>query len=370
MVNARERGFDKTQPKAKGYSVKNSKSNSLRTQQAIARFGKSALHPLCQAALKFWQINAEFSALTKRVKQTKQLVSELKQKRKDTAALINRFYKAHKQKEAAQAASIMQRLDNELLPGVQKSYEAAVTLWLPGDFDHNVASALFESELDVYKRDNQAKKALRRTQKRWEAITNGRPLKASDGRSLGILRMLRDKLIKGAWAKGGPPAGYFEAARAGSRPLSDDALQGRLTAREIHSHIKATEEAGVAGNEDAKEIRRDAKKLGIRLAEDQRGRKQKPPYPKKQEAKRPRGRPREKPELVYSADFTKVEKDFVRSKLSRRVETVDSWKGTYKAIAQIDISAVKDARGQLRKIDREIEKLTIIRAGRKGRYVY
>jgi len=269
--------------------VRCSKVNTLRTREAIARFGKSALHPLCQAALRFWQIDAEFSALTKQAKQVTELVNNFKQQRREAVALA-RWFAKQKQKEVAQAAKLVRKIDNELLPKTQKCYEATLKLWSGCDFNHKVAAVLFEREGASYKGDNQAQKALQRTRRRWDAITNGKPLRASDARSLGILRMHRDKLIKATSAKAGAPAGYLEAVRGGDRPLSDEAWQGRLTARDIHAHLKGTEGAGVAGDKDAKEIRRDAKKLGIRLAEDQRGRKWKAPPPAKQKPKKPRGR--------------------------------------------------------------------------------
>jgi hypothetical protein len=43
------------------------KANSLRAQQAIARFGKSAGHPLCLAALDLWRLDEELFALSKDV---------------------------------------------------------------------------------------------------------------------------------------------------------------------------------------------------------------------------------------------------------------------------------------------------------------
>ena len=62
----------------------------------------------------------------------------------------------------------------------------------------------------------------------------------------------------------------------------------------------------VAGDKDAKEIRRVAKKLGIRLAEDERGRKLKWPYPPK-EPKQPLGRPRTKPDIRFVSDLEAIE---------------------------------------------------------------
>ena len=153
-----------------------------------------------------------------------------------------------------------------------------------------VPLALFKCE---YKRvirtgDAKACRALQRLRKRW--IANEASLKAGDLRKLEMLNMLRDQVIKAKWTTGEATSGsgYWEALRGGDRPLSDEAWQGRLTAREIHSRLA---DAGVLVDQELErgqlhEIRRLARKLGIRLAEDQRGRKRKP-YLGKQEPKRP-----------------------------------------------------------------------------------
>jgi hypothetical protein len=126
----------------------------------------------------------------------------------------------------------------------------------------------------------------------------------SDRRTLEMLEMLRDEASKAAWAKGGI-AVYIEAARGGDRALSDEAWAGRLTAREIQSRL-----VDAPGDRHAKEVRRLAKKLGIRLAKDQRGRKRKPYLPKREpkQPKRPRGRLRTKPEpeLEFTGDIDKA----------------------------------------------------------------
>jgi hypothetical protein len=131
-------------------------------------------------------------------------------------------------------------------------------------------------------------------------------LKEGKARQLETLNMLRAKVIKAAWAKGEASAGYWEALRGGDRPLSDEIWQERLTARAIHSQIVAARGVPVAGDKDAKEIRRLAKKLGIRLAQDQPGRKWKWPPPPK-EPKQPRGRSRTRPEISFVSDTEAVE---------------------------------------------------------------
>lgn len=98
----------------------------------------------------------------------------------------------------------------------------------------------------------------------------------------------------------------MKAARGGDRALSDEDWQGRLTAKQIHSHIVATRGVRVAGDKDAKEIRRLARKLKVRLAEDQRGRKRKP-YMAEPEPKRPLGRPRTKPDVWFTGDVEAIQ---------------------------------------------------------------
>ena len=120
--------------------------------------------------------------------------------------------------------------------------------------------------------------------KRW--IANEAHLKDGNARELEMLNMLRAKVIKAKWTKGEASAGYWEALRGGDRVLDDEEWQGRLTAREIHSHIATTRGLRVAGDKDAKEIRRLARKLPLRLAKDQRGRKWKWPLRRKNQSNR------------------------------------------------------------------------------------
>ena len=110
--------------------------------------------------------------------------------------------------------------------------------------------------------------------------------------------MLRNEVSQAAEAKGGLRARYMEAVRGSNRALSDEVWQGRLTAREIQSRL-----VDAPGDKEAKEVRRLARKLGIRLAEDRRGRKHLP----KQEPRRPRGRPRIKPDVRFTNNLEVVE---------------------------------------------------------------
>jgi hypothetical protein len=306
---------------------------------------------------------------------TKELLNTAERQKKQARALLDQFYKEGKQKEVIGAAALLRKINENFLPKARRAYQAQVKLlamrdeirpYLTGQFGHELLAA--ESA-----KNRSALRALPRVQKRWKALSNGARLKYSELRELGILQMLRNKKIKAEWAKGEALAGYMEAAFGGDRPLSDDEWQGRLTAREIHSHLTATDGAGLAGDKDAKEVRRIARRLGIRLDEDQRGRKWKGPRPKNQELKRPRGRPREKPELQPVENLGEVEEALVSR---HRVNKIDSWKkgplreDKSKIPSQIDAWDVALARKENAKIESEIRKLTLARGGRKGLYAY
>jgi hypothetical protein len=276
MVNAEERGSDKAPARENGNRVKYAKANSLRTQQAVARFGKSARHPLCLAALEVWRENAELEALKKAVALSEEDVNNVKQIKEQAQALYKQSCKEQKEKEAIEASVLLLKIDKQqLLMKAQKRYQAALKLLSIHQGWRKWAVTRLERESDAVIRtgDVKARRALQRVRKRW--IANKTPWGDSDRRTLEILKILRDEVIKEAWAKGGPAAGYWEAASGGDRALSDEAFKGRLTAREIQSRLK-----DAPGDRHAKEVRRLAKKLGFLLAEDQRGRKRKPCLPK------------------------------------------------------------------------------------------
>ena len=187
-------------------------------------------------------------------------------------------------REKAHTPALLRRINRQLLR-VQKCYEAVKKL--PSKYQElrPWPAALFEREYDaaLYAGDLAARRGLQRVRKRWIAA-NEEGLKAGNARKLETLNMLRDKVKKAAWQlKGGASAGYWEALQSGDRALSDEVWQGRLTAREIHLHLV---DAGVFSRSATKErrqlheIRRIGRKLGIRLAEGQRGRKRKPYLPK------------------------------------------------------------------------------------------
>jgi hypothetical protein len=284
-------------------------------------------------------------------------VSRIKEERKETKALIDWFYEAKRGKEVAQAASIMQRIDNDLLPSAQKSYEGAVKFCSIIAKFRQEADTRFKRERETA--DPKARKALQQVKKRWSA--NPAPLKTGDRRELGILAMLRDKKVRATWAiKGAAAAGYWEAARGADRPLFDETWQGCLTAREIRSHLAVTYGIDVAGDKDAKEIRRACKNLGLRLAEDQRGRKYKLPSLKKEESKRPRGRPREKVDVIFSREPEAFEVEKSRTPAG---EPSYGWREKN----QRELELYKK---ELAKISSEINKLETIRGARKGLYVF
>jgi hypothetical protein len=352
------------------------KANSLRTQQAIARFGKSAGHPLCLAALDLWRMDAELSELSKGVVSREELLNCVKQQKREAGALYRQFCKEEKEKEACRVSVLLSKIGKHLLK-VQECYQAAVKLRSIYQKWHGMAVARYEREHDavIRAKDTKARRALDRVHKRWSGNPNakGVRLKVDDQRTFEILKMLHDQAIKAAFFKDGAIGGYTEATFGGDRLLFDEFWQGRLTVRGIHSRLIALGGSRLAGDKDAKEIRRLLGKLGIRPAEDQLGRKWKSPYPVKQEPKRPRGRPRTKPEIDYTGKLDDVQ----RASLDHRVNTtghvlkgeygkLNSGNTSYGGLFSLVTSAQKDSAA----IEREIKKLKLLSGGRKGKYVY
>ena len=336
-------------------------ADSLRTRQAIARFGKAARHPLCLAALDLWAFDAKSSRLKEDASSTEELLNSAERQKKQARALLDQFYKEGKQKEAIEADSLYHKI-NEHLRKARGAYQAQVKLLAMHDEIRTYPAERFERERLAAERakNKSALRALPRVEKRWKALSNRARLKYSERRELGILQMLRNKKIKAEWAKGGALAGYTEAAFGGDRPLSDDEWQGRLTAREIHSHVKATDGAGVAGDKDAKEVRRSARRMGIRLDEDQRGRKWKAPRQATQKPKQPRGRPRTKPDIIFTHQPEGFEVEKSRTPAG---EPSYGWR-------EKNQRELKHFRKEQKKIDREIRKLTLLRGGSLGKYCY
>jgi hypothetical protein len=333
---------------------------SYRTQQAIAQFGKSARHSLCQAWLSLREREQELSKAMEDAFETGQLLLSEKQLKKRARALYEQFYKEGKQKEVIRTAEIVREL-GEHFPEVRKSYRNLLKVC---DFlkqFHEQAKFVFALEQKRAEEtgDTKATRALQSLKK-----TVNKPMNNGQKRVLGILEMLRDKVVKGTAAKdGGATASYRVYASCGDRPLSDEVWQGRLTVKEMYSHLLANYGPRVAGDKDGKEIRRTMRRLGIRPAEDERGRKWKPPLPKKQEPKRPRGRTRAKPEIKS------MSLEAIQAMLAKTAKHGDGLRNQqiYKAG---DESGLKWARKVLKSIDREIAQLVQRRGGRRGKFVY
>jgi hypothetical protein len=361
MVDAPERGPDEAQSQEKGNRVKYSKANTLHTQRFIARYGKAARYPVCQAAIRLWGLDADLEEGRKKAEQIEESVNSAKRQKEQVLALYEQFYKEGKQKEVIQVEALLQKI-NEYLPKLQTGYGAQVAycLMLCREL-RPVAVALFERENDavVRTKDTKALRALKLVKQRWSANPSGKGarLRAGDQRELEILKMHRDKVIKATLAtKDGVGVGYLEAFRGGDRPLSDEVWQGRFTVKDIHSHLLATHGARVAGDKDGKEIRRTMRSLGIRPAEDQRGRKWKPPVPKKQGRKRPG---------ITKLKITRM----TEAMLAKTAEQEDGLrnKQIYKAG---DERGLKWARQVLKSMDREIAQIAQRRGGRRGKFVY
>jgi hypothetical protein len=241
--------------------VKYAKANSFRTQLAIAQFGKSTRHPLCLAALEIWRLDAELSVWTNKVVLAQGLVNSAKQMKEEVQAMIAQFRKERKERETNEVSTLLGEID-ELLLKTQRRYQAAVRIRSFYQEGHQWAVARFKRERDAALRTGNVKawRALPRVRKRW--TDNKKFLGDADRRTLEMLKMLNEEVKKAALAKGGAKAGLIEAARGGDRPLSDEAWQALLTAREIQSRLVDS-----PGDRHAKEVRRLARKLGIRLAE-------------------------------------------------------------------------------------------------------
>jgi len=336
--------------------VKHATANTLLTQTFIARYGKSARHPVCQAWLTLRVFDAKLEEVTKEVAQTEKIVNSAKRQKKQVRGLYEQFYKEGKQKEVIRAEAFMREI-GDLLTKTQTHYEEGVKLCAMLRESRPFLVAQFEREHEavVRAKDKKALRALKLVKQRWPPNLSGKGARsrAGDQRELEILNMLHGKVIKAALAtKDEVGAGYMEAYR----PLSDEVWQGRLTVKEIHSSLMTAGGSRLAGDKDGKEIRRILRRLGIRPAEDQRGRKWKPPVPKKQERKRP--------------GITKLKiTSMTEAMLAKTAEQGDGLrnKQIYEARQDIDL---KEARQVLKSMDREIAQLAQRRGGRKGQFVY
>ena len=292
--------------KAINSAEKSPKAPSLRVKKLIVRYGKDAQYPVCQAALEVWRLEAELATVANNGVKAAEFLISIEREKKQEREFYELLYKKRMEKEVIQSAAHLKRM-TELIKETQKSYQATKKLFELTREMNAWAVTHFKRERDLVilgdkigdSKSVKALRALRRLRRSWKADAN-RSLKAGERRTLGLLEKLHDKVIKAEWAKGEAVAGYKEALAGGARPLSDEVWQKRLTAREAHSHIAHTDGLEVAGDKDAKEIRRTLKSMGIEPAEDQPGRKWKGPSPEKEEPpKKTRGRPRKSPDLIF-----------------------------------------------------------------------
>ena len=148
--------------------MKNAKAHSLRTQQAIALFGKAARHPLCLAALDLWRMETELSKWSQAVVLSEQAVNRAKQRRRKVLALIEQFRDEQKEKEVKKACALFREIDKHLLEA-QNYYQAAVKLRPIFQELHGMAVTQFNREHDaaIHRGGRKALLALQRTRRRW-----------------------------------------------------------------------------------------------------------------------------------------------------------------------------------------------------------
>lgn len=341
--------------------MKNAKSNSLRTQRAIATFGKAARHPFCQAWLGLRRWQSDCSKYEAKAAESLRLLKEAEQQKKRTCALYEQFQKEGKQKEAIEAVALLRGI-NGLLEKIKTSNQAHIELCAQSKEFCQQSDILFvlERQMAEDTKDTGAFRALKHLK-----ATASKPMSVSQKRVLGILKMLQDKIVTATSAKEGKGAvvAYIYTALLNNRPLSDEFWQGRCTVLEFRSGLEAMYGPKLAGDKDGKEVRRTLKGLGIQPAKDQVGRKWKPPLLKEPKPKRLRGRPREKPELMYTGNVAGLETAVAKKYL-------DPHRVDLKAAAEKDAITVAWAKSELAKIDREIRTLTLLRGGTKGLYEY
>jgi hypothetical protein len=241
--------------------------------QTVARYGRALRHPLCQAALSFWQLNGDCLDALKDFLRLEGVIKNAEQNKVNVRAQVRRLRKARKFKEAKQAAANLRTVHNLLrkMQSIDQSLRKGIPSLLKlravaeKRFAHDSIAALRRGNFNAFN-------ALERAWKRYDSGDS-----QFDHRTLGLLALVRDKACKRAWAKGGATAGYREAALGAYRMLSDEDWP-QLSAREVHSHlveVKAflppRDEEQI--NEQLHEVRRLARRLGIKLSADRRGRK-------------------------------------------------------------------------------------------------
>ena len=104
------------------------KTDSLRAQQAVARYGKAAArHPLCLAALDLLRLDEELFKWTEEIELSEELVKRTKQMKENAQALIKQFHKEQNEKKANQVSALLRKIDQHLLKA-QTRYQLLVKL--------------------------------------------------------------------------------------------------------------------------------------------------------------------------------------------------------------------------------------------------
>ena len=126
--------------------MKGAKATSLRTQEAIARYGKAARHPLCLAALDLLRRDEELFKCTEEIELSEEPV-----------------------KRAKQISALSRKIDNHLLKA-QTRYQVAVKLRSFYQEGRQWAVERFKCEYERVIRTGDAKacRALQRLRKRWD----------------------------------------------------------------------------------------------------------------------------------------------------------------------------------------------------------
>jgi hypothetical protein len=97
-------------------------ASSLRNEQAVARYGKAARHPLCLAALDLLRLDEELFKCTEEIELSEGRVKRLKQIKENAQALIKQFRKERNEKDAKQVSALLRKVDR-LLTTAHKRYQ-------------------------------------------------------------------------------------------------------------------------------------------------------------------------------------------------------------------------------------------------------
>jgi uncharacterized protein YeaO (DUF488 family) len=149
-------------------------ATTLRTQQAVARYGKAARHPLCLAALDLLRLDEELLKWTEEIELSEELVNSVKQMKDDVQERIEQFRKERNEKDANQGSALLRKIDRLLLKA-HKRYQLVVQVRSRWQEMRPVPLALFGCEYERVIRTGDAKacRALQRLRKRWLANEAG-----------------------------------------------------------------------------------------------------------------------------------------------------------------------------------------------------